>query len=166
MQVLLLFVKVTKELSQKAKFWLYQSVCIPTLTCGHGIRIMTQMMGSEFKLPLWGGRVHHKRSGEELYQPRAARSRISAPLHQNESVEVVWATDQDVSSDPPFRGFLQKTHWEETPVQAKITLQGMYIPSGQKDFGFSLKSWIVSLWRGISRCDSWICCAHILILDQ
>lgn len=33
-----------------------------------------------------------------------AQSRATAPLHQKEAAEVVWASDQDASWTPPFRG--------------------------------------------------------------
>ena len=37
-------VVVKKELSQKAKFSIYRSICVPTLTCGHEFCVVTERM--------------------------------------------------------------------------------------------------------------------------
>lgn len=85
---------LVKEMNQKA----ISSRCTSLFLCsnpfGHEMWIMTKEVRSCVKQAFPSGHgVLLWRLDEELCPPQASQSRTSAPLHQNESAEVVQASD-------------------------------------------------------------------------
>ena len=111
---------VKKELSQKAKLSVYQSIYVPTLTYGHELWVVTKRTRSRIQVAemsfLWrvaGLSLSDRVRSSDIRREHGVEA--AAPLRRKASAEVVRASDQEASRVPPFRGFPGTSDWEERP---------------------------------------------------
>ncbi|KAK3510413.1 hypothetical protein QTP70_005909 [Hemibagrus guttatus] len=99
-------VVVKKELSQKAKLLIYQSIYVPTLTYGHELWVMTERIRSRIQaaemsfLCRVAGRSLRDRVRSSV-PLGGAQSRATAPPHRKGTVEVARASVSDASGRLP-----------------------------------------------------------------
>ncbi|KAK3527334.1 hypothetical protein QTP86_021953 [Hemibagrus guttatus] len=134
MQSMYRSVVVKKELSQKAKLSIYQSIYVPTLTYGHELWVMTERVRSQIQAAEMSflHRVVGRslREGKELCHPGGARSRATAAPHRKGAVEVARASVSDASGTSPWRGVPGMPHREQAPGKTQDTLERLCLSAG------------------------------------
>lgn len=109
MTALLGSVVVKKKLSWTAKLWISGPSMFQRspVFMRFGSWLINQILDPSGwnKLSLQGGQAQPDRVRTEELHQGGARNKAAAALHQNDSAEVVWASDQDACCMPLFRGF-------------------------------------------------------------
>ncbi|KAK3556663.1 hypothetical protein QTP70_011925 [Hemibagrus guttatus] len=121
-------VVVKKELSQKAKLSIYQSIYVPTLTYGHELWVMTERVRSRIQaaemsfLRRVAGRSLRDRVRSSVTREEGGVEPLLLHI-EREQVEVAWASVLDASGTSPWGGIPGMPHCEEAPGKTQDTLE-------------------------------------------
>ncbi|KAK3513744.1 hypothetical protein QTP70_028732 [Hemibagrus guttatus] len=128
-------VVVKKELSRKAKLSIYQSIYVPTLTYGHELWVMTEMIRSRIQ----AAKMSFLRrvvgcSLRDKVRSSVTREELGVEpllLHVERGiVEVARASVSDASGMSPWGGVPGMPHWEEAPGKTQDTLERLCLSAG------------------------------------